>query len=200
LVPNNETTGIYGPCRSVLDSLSKADSDLSTSQRRRGRQQFISRCHVADIAAVLLASMARPTAAAAGAVAGGAAGGSSASATGGGSSGQVAVYNVADDEPAGRDEVEAFGRQLLGLPALQPTSEEASAAGGSSGGADASGSSRGGGGALEEKRVSNAKVKRELGLAWRYPTYKEGLAAIAHGDPSPFRSLDDVRLLTGRVG
>ena len=30
----------------------------------------------------------------------------------------------------------------------------------------------------ENKRVANALVKRELSLAWRYPTYREGLAAL----------------------
>ena len=30
----------------------------------------------------------------------------------------------------------------------------------------------------ENRRVSNAATKAALGIAWRYPTYREGLAAI----------------------
>ncbi|KAK9826809.1 hypothetical protein WJX81_002893 [Elliptochloris bilobata] len=41
-------------------------------------------------------------------------------------------------------------------------------------------------GALEEKRVSNTKLKRELGVRLIFPTYREGLAAIAAGDLAPF--------------
>lgn len=40
--------------------------------------------------------------------------------------------------------------------------------------------------ALEEKRVSNAKLKSELGLRLAFPTYREGLAGIAAGDLRPF--------------
>ena len=31
----------------------------------------------------------------------------------------------------------------------------------------------------ESRRVRNGKMKRELGIALRYPTYREGLRAIA---------------------
>ena len=34
----------------------------------------------------------------------------------------------------------------------------------------------------ENKRVCNARMKAELGFAPRYPTYKEGLAAIWQED------------------
>ena len=39
---------------------------------------------------------------------------------------------------------------------------------------------------LPEKRVSNAKMKGELGVVLRFPTYKEGLRAIHAGDQTPF--------------
>lgn len=42
-------------------------------------------------------------------------------------------------------------------------------------------------GALEEKRVSNNKLKQHLGVQLAYPTYREGLAAIAAGDLRPFQ-------------
>jgi hypothetical protein len=41
-------------------------------------------------------------------------------------------------------------------------------------------------GALEEKRVRNGLIKKELGVQLVYPTYREGLAAIAGGDLRPF--------------
>lgn len=89
--------GIYGPRRSVLDSVTS--STKSDSQRRRSRQQYTSRCHVGDICQVLLASMNQPR--------------------GPG----VTVYNIVDDEPAGRQEVERYAVQLLlksGVDQQQP--------------------------------------------------------------------------------
>jgi hypothetical protein len=49
-------------------------------------------------------------------------------------------------------------------------------------------------GRLEEKRVSNAALKGQLGVRLTYPTYREGLAAIAAGDLRPFLA-EDLRLL-----
>ncbi len=50
---------------------------------------------------------------------------------------------------------------------------------------------RGGGGgrageALEEKRVRNGRAKQLLGWGMRYPSYREGLTAIAAGELWPF--------------
>eukprot|EP00887_Chlorella_sp_A99_P004253 scaffold15.g4253.t1 len=42
--------------------------------------------------------------------------------------------------------------------------------------------------AVEEKRVSNARIKAELWFSLAFPTYREGLAAIASGDTRPFSS------------
>jgi nucleoside-diphosphate-sugar epimerase len=78
-----------------------------------------------------------------------------------------AVYNVSDDEPAAPADVTAFACQLLGVdpPPLVPWAEaEMSAM------------------ALtfwqDNKRVDNARVHRELGVQFRYPTYREGLRAV----------------------
>ena len=30
----------------------------------------------------------------------------------------------------------------------------------------------------ENRRVANARTKQALGIAWRYPTWRDGLAAI----------------------
>ena len=78
------------------------------------------------------------------------------------------VWNVADDEPAPPQEVVAYAAALLGLepPPEEPFDE-------------ARLSPR----ALEfyadNKRVSIAKAKRLLGFEPAYPTYREGLKALA---------------------
>jgi nucleoside-diphosphate-sugar epimerase len=79
-----------------------------------------------------------------------------------------AVYNVVDDEPAPPHEVALFAHRLLGLalPPLIPFEE-----------AELSPMARSFYG--ESKRVSNARIKRELGWSPRHPTYREGLKALA---------------------
>ena len=37
-----------------------------------------------------------------------------------------------------------------------------------------------------EKRVRNDRIKSELGVELLFPTYREGLAAIAEGNRTPF--------------
>jgi uncharacterized protein YbjT (DUF2867 family) len=76
--------GIYGPGRSPLDRLK-----AGTAHRIVKPGQVFSRIHVADIAAVLEASMRKPR--------------------------QGGVYNVADDEPAPPQDVVAYGAELLGM-------------------------------------------------------------------------------------
>ena len=77
------------------------------------------------------------------------------------------VYNLCDDEPAPAHIVTAHGATLLGLPAprLDPYLEETAPPEARRFYA-------------ESKRVSNALAKAELGWRPRYPTYREGLAAI----------------------
>lgn len=78
-----------------------------------------------------------------------------------------AVYNVCDDEPAAPEAVVAHAAALLGMPA-PPLVPFAAA--------------RLSPMALsfydDSKRVSNALIKSELGVALRYPDYRAGLAAI----------------------
>lgn len=76
--------GIYGPGRSAIDSIRNG-----TAKRVVKPGQVFSRIHVKDIAAVLMASMARPN--------------------------PGAVYNVCDDNPAPPDEVIAYAAELLGV-------------------------------------------------------------------------------------
>jgi nucleoside-diphosphate-sugar epimerase len=78
------------------------------------------------------------------------------------------VFNLADDEPAPPQEVIAHAAGLLGLEppplidwrdaALSPMARSFYS---------------------ENKRIRNARTKAALGLSLRYPTYREGLAALA---------------------
>jgi hypothetical protein len=43
---------------------------------------------------------------------------------------------------------------------------------------------------MEEKRVSNAKMKQELGVQLQYPSYREGMQALVEGNTLPFRPED----------
>lgn len=76
--------GIYGPGRSALDALR-----AGTARRIVKPGQVFSRIHVADLAAVLEASMARPRAG--------------------------AIYNVCDDMPSPPAEVIDYAASLLGM-------------------------------------------------------------------------------------
>jgi nucleoside-diphosphate-sugar epimerase len=78
------------------------------------------------------------------------------------------IWNVADDEPAPPQDVIAYAASLLGL---DPPTEE------SFDGATLSPMAREF--YADNKRVSIAKAKAELGFAPAYPTYREGLKALA---------------------
>jgi len=77
--------GIYGPGRNALRSLAEG-----TARRIAKPGQVFNRIHVADITAVLIASLESPRAG--------------------------AVYNLADDEPAPASDVVAFAARLAGVP------------------------------------------------------------------------------------
>lgn len=81
--------------------------------------------------------------------------------------GAAGVYNLADDEPCHQNRLVEWGCAMLGapLPPLQ-TLDEA----GLSPAARAF--------YAENRRVANGKAKRLLGWAPRYPTFREGLAAV----------------------
>lgn len=76
------------------------------------------------------------------------------------------IYNLCDNEPAPPQDVVAYAAQLLGLP-IPPDIAFTDA--------DMTPMAR----AFysESKRVSNARIREELGVTLRYPTYREGLAA-----------------------
>lgn len=78
-----------------------------------------------------------------------------------------AVYNLSDDEPASNADVVACGCSLLGVPAPPEIPIDA---------ADLSPMARSF--YADSRRVRNERIKRDLGIALRYPSYREGLAAI----------------------
>ena len=78
-----------------------------------------------------------------------------------------AVYNVCDDEPASPAEVIDHAAALLGMPAPLLVPFEA---------AELSPMARSF--YADNKRVSNALIKAELGVRLRFPSYRDGLTAI----------------------
>ena len=78
------------------------------------------------------------------------------------------IYNVSDDEPAPSQDVVAYAAELLGMPA--PPEIIFSEAG-----------LRGMAASFwaESKRVRNDRIRRDLGVSLLYPTYREGLRALA---------------------
>jgi len=82
------------------------------------------------------------------------------------------VYNVCDDEAAPPQDVIAFACELLGMEAPSEVPIEA---------AELSDMARSF--YRDNKRVSNARLKDELGVTLRYPDYRAGLQALlAAGD------------------
>ncbi|MEM7670652.1 MAG: SDR family oxidoreductase [Pseudomonadota bacterium] len=78
-----------------------------------------------------------------------------------------AVYNVCDNEAAPPEDVIAHAAELLGLPVPDAVAFE-----------DADMSPMARSFYAESKRVSNRRTLDELGVSLRYPTYREGLAAL----------------------
>ena len=135
--------GIYGPGRNALATVRRGEA-----RRIAKPGQVFSRIHVADIARVLAASIARPQAG--------------------------AVYNVCDDEPAPAADVVAHACTLLGVapPPLTPLDE-----------AELSPMARSF--YADNRRVSNARIKAELGVDLRFPDYRAGLAGLLADEGAP---------------
>ncbi|MGH6673671.1 MAG: SDR family oxidoreductase [Xanthobacteraceae bacterium] len=81
----------------------------------------------------------------------------------------LGIFNVADDEPSPPGDQLIFAAQLLGMPPPQEIPYEEAAP---------SMSPLARSFWQECRRVSNDKLKRELGVSLRYPTYREGLRAL----------------------
>ena len=78
-----------------------------------------------------------------------------------------AVDNLADDLPEVPEVVVAYAAELLGLPLPPEVPFEAADLGPMAKSFYA-----------ESKRVRNDRIKNELGVTLRHPTYREGLAAL----------------------
>ncbi|MDA0220771.1 MAG: SDR family oxidoreductase [Proteobacteria bacterium] len=77
-----------------------------------------------------------------------------------------AIYNVCDDEPEAPDRVVEYGCELLGIAPPEPVAFE-----------DAELSDMARSFYADNKRVRNDRIRDELGVKLRYPSYREGLAA-----------------------
>ena len=128
--------GIYGPERNVLKRIKSGDAERVVQPGK-----WVSRMHVDDVAAVVLASMQAPR--------------------------PGRIYNVADDEPAPRDAPLLFAAELLGVPPPPPVELARSKM--------AARSQRD---FNANKRLDNSRIKDELGVRLRYPSYRAGLRAI----------------------
>ena len=128
--------GIYGPGRNVFESIRKGKARRIVKQG-----QVFSRIHVADIAGVLQASIAKPHCGRA--------------------------YNVCDDAPCPPQDVITWACEFMGVepPALEAfeTAQLSPMAASFYG---------------ESKRVSNARIKDELGYELLYPDFQSGLRAL----------------------
>ncbi|HEX5077516.1 MAG TPA: SDR family oxidoreductase [Geminicoccaceae bacterium] len=85
-----------------------------------------------------------------------------------------AIYNVADDEPAPPQDVVAYACTLLGAgppPEVPFDLAELSPMARSFYG--------------DSRRVANARIKEELGVSLRYPSYREGLRALLDDPAHP---------------
>ncbi|RKF13484.1 SDR family oxidoreductase [Roseovarius spongiae] len=82
-----------------------------------------------------------------------------------------AIYNLCDDDPAPPEDVIAHAAHLLGAPvppAIPIEEAEMSAMARSF--------------YAESKRVRNDRIKDELGVTLRYPSYRDGLAALLRSE------------------
>ncbi len=81
----------------------------------------------------------------------------------------VRIFNFSDDEPAASADVVVEAATLLGVAPPEPVDF-----------ADAAPkmSEMGLSFWAENRKVANTKTKAALGIAWKYPTYREGLRAI----------------------
>lgn len=78
-----------------------------------------------------------------------------------------AIYNLADDEPAPPQEVVKYAAELLGMtPPPEVRFEEANL------------SPMAASFYADSRRVKNDRIKTELGVILKYPTYREGLKAL----------------------
>jgi nucleoside-diphosphate-sugar epimerase len=78
-----------------------------------------------------------------------------------------AIYNLADDEPAPPQDVVAFAAELLGVAPPPEVPYEAAALSPAARSFYA-----------DNRRVDNRRIKLELGVRLRHPSYRDGLCAL----------------------
>jgi nucleoside-diphosphate-sugar epimerase len=83
------------------------------------------------------------------------------------------IYNIADDDPAPPQDVIAYAAELLGLPVPEAVPFE-----------EAEMSPMARSFYAESKRVRNQRMKAELGVQLKYPTYRDGLRAVLAAEQS----------------
>jgi nucleoside-diphosphate-sugar epimerase len=89
-----------------------------------------------------------------------------------GGRGNEQIYNVTDDEPAPPQDVVAYAAELLGVAAPPEIAFE-----------QAKLSPMAASFYADNKRVRNARLRQDLGVALKFPTYREGLRAILDATP-----------------
>jgi hypothetical protein len=82
------------------------------------------------------------------------------------------IYNVTDDEPAPPQDVIVYAAELLHMPPPPEIAFE-----------DAELSPMAASFYADNRRVRNARLRQELGVALQFPTYREGLRAILAAAP-----------------
>ncbi|XP_057718486.1 uncharacterized protein LOC130933016 isoform X1 [Arachis stenosperma] len=171
--------GIYGPGRSAINTILKQEP-LSEGQKMRKYRKYTSRVHVDDICQALMSAIyTTPPRLVLSVI----------------NFLNYAkfckilwhftcreVYNIVDDDPAPREEVFEYARKLVlkkwpGLNLEHLELEESSGA-----------KTRNQWG---EKRVSNTRMKKELGVQLLYPDYKSGLQSIIDQIENPFSNVVD---------
>jgi nucleoside-diphosphate-sugar epimerase len=85
-----------------------------------------------------------------------------------------AIYNLADDEPAPAHDVVAYAAALAGVPAPAEVAFAEAELGPLAASFYA-----------ESKRVRNRRLKQELGVHLRHPTYRDGLEALREAGEGP---------------
>ena len=81
------------------------------------------------------------------------------------------LYNLCDDDPAPPQDVIGYAAELLGLPLPPVISFEE---------ADLSPMARSF--YAENKRIRNDRIKKDLGVSLRYPSYKQGLKSLSKAE------------------
>jgi len=159
--------GIYGPKQSALHTVFKNGSqsvNTNVASAAKGSDDVTNRIHVVDLAAAVVASMMQAV--------------HPPSPSTDSSSHACTIYNLSDDLPASRTEVMGHATDLLQsvgatIPEPQKTTSPTS--------------SRARRRQTDQKRVRNKRMKDLLDdNPLKYPTYREGLAAILQDRTNPW--------------